>query len=162
MKDKEGYELLHSLKRDRVLAGPYPEVSLFEAANRIMSDLIILHGIQYILHDTLLPFTEYAVQFGNANTQNFDIQAEAKVDEKEVTLIGEAFNVSKSLFPQKKKDTQLKLKKAPATYKLIMLNKDAPPSEDRSLEDQSGIYYVLVNLGDNGKCIEVEVKPPFK
>lgn len=126
-----------------------------------MSDLIILHGIDALLRNEALPFTEYEVQFGNENTLEFDIQAEAKVDGKEVKLIGEAFNVSESLFQQKKRKMRCKLKKADATHKLIMFNADAP-SEECSLKDPSDIYHVLISLDDNGKCIEVEVKPPFK
>src|SRR6266496_4184195 len=41
----KGLRLLEALKRDVVGTGPYPGVTLFEAANRIMSDLVILRGV---------------------------------------------------------------------------------------------------------------------
>ena len=49
IKGLRGIALLESLKRDRVGVGPYPNVTLFEAANRIMSDLVILHGVKWLL-----------------------------------------------------------------------------------------------------------------
>ena len=42
IKGKSGIALLTALKRDKLGHGPYPDVSLFEAANRIMSDLVRL------------------------------------------------------------------------------------------------------------------------
>ena len=37
------------LKREKIGRGPYPEVSIFETSNRIMTDLVILFGIKKIL-----------------------------------------------------------------------------------------------------------------
>jgi hypothetical protein len=44
-----GLRLLKALKRDQVKVGPYPHVTLFEAANRIMTDMVILYGVKWIL-----------------------------------------------------------------------------------------------------------------
>lgn len=52
---KHGVQLLTSIKRDKVGAGPYPQVTLFEAANRIMSDLVILNGIAGLLREKNIP-----------------------------------------------------------------------------------------------------------
>ena len=35
---KLGLKLLHEVKREPIGTGPYPDVTLFEAANRIMTD----------------------------------------------------------------------------------------------------------------------------
>ena len=42
-------DFLTHIKRKKVKEGPYPNVSLFEAANRIMSDLVILYGVKELL-----------------------------------------------------------------------------------------------------------------
>jgi hypothetical protein len=42
-------KFMDSLKRKPVGSGPYPDVSLFEASNRIFSDIVILFGVQRLL-----------------------------------------------------------------------------------------------------------------
>ena len=42
--DHKVLHLLKVLKREALGAGPYPHVMMFEAANRILSDLVILYG----------------------------------------------------------------------------------------------------------------------
>ena len=91
----KGVTLLKALKRGVVGAGPYPAVALFEAANRIMTDLVILHGVRGLLRTGSFPFEEYTVELGHKNAGRHDIEAVA--DGK--TLIGEAFNVARSFFP---------------------------------------------------------------
>jgi hypothetical protein len=51
-----GFALLEVLKRKAMGTGPYSNVSLFEAANRIMTDLVILHGINWLLDHRVFPF----------------------------------------------------------------------------------------------------------
>ena len=46
-------DLMVMLKRKNCGKGPYPHVSLFESANRIMTDLVILYGIKYIADSSL-------------------------------------------------------------------------------------------------------------
>ena len=41
--DHKVLQLLKVLKREALGAGPYPHVTMFEAANRILSDLVILY-----------------------------------------------------------------------------------------------------------------------
>jgi len=69
----EGIDLLTNIKRAKVGTGPYPDVSLFEAANRIMSDLVILRAINYLLYANILPFDEYIVEYGNEDNNQHDI-----------------------------------------------------------------------------------------
>lgn len=120
---KTGFPLLFSLKRQRVRAGPYPDVTLFEAANRIMSDLVILHGIALLLREKRYPFDEYTVEFGNEDNNGFDIRATSSRE----TLVGEAFNVAPSFFQFKKGGAIRKLRTlgSQATYRIIVFNSDA-------------------------------------
>jgi hypothetical protein len=55
---------LCSLKKDKVKFGLYKNVSIFEASNRIFSDMIMLLGVRMLLdnskiEDVTLPFKEY-------------------------------------------------------------------------------------------------------
>ncbi len=90
-----GQSLLASIKRDKVNSGPYPNVTLFEAANRIMTDLVILHGVKWLLENEVFPFDAYTVEFGNENRNEFDLSAHNGTGGK---LVGEAFNVAPSFF----------------------------------------------------------------
>ena len=120
-------DLLTSIKRDIVSKGPYKNVTFFEAANRIMTDLVILYGVKDLLSGKYpnIIFPEYVVEFGNENKNPFDIMAEYK----EERLIGEAFNVSKSFFQGKKSTALKKLNHDQSiddkTIRILMYNRDA-------------------------------------
>lgn len=152
VKDKSGLPLLISLKREKVNVGPYPNVTLFEAANRIMSDLVILHGVKGLLDSNIFPFSEYTVEFGNEDNNGFDIRASSE----SATLVGEAFNVAPSFFQGKKSAALKKLREngQAETFKIIMYNSDAPP-ESYSPKHEPNIYHVSVDIS-SGK---IDVKP---
>ena len=95
---KLGLKLLHEVKREPIGTGPYPDVTLFEAANRIMTDLVILNGVKWLLEKSGFPFSEYRVEYGNEDSSAHDLMAENE-DER---LVGEAFNVAPSFFHGKK------------------------------------------------------------
>jgi hypothetical protein len=139
-----GIRLLEALKRNTVGAGPYPAVTLFEAANRIMTDLVILCGVRWLLRHTVFPFDIYTVEYGNEDKQGFDIRASVNG----TTLIGEAFNVAPSFF-QGKKSAMLKKLRDPAAkadFKIIMFNSDAvsPKYDPDPLENE---FFVIVRVG---------------
>jgi|TARA_R100000049_G_C1951524_1_gene99723 hypothetical protein len=147
---QKGHALLASIKRDKIDVGPYPHVTLFEAANRIMTDLVILHGVKWLLGNEIFPFDSYTVEFGNENKNDFDLYASNNEGNK---LIGEAFNVAQSFFQGKKSAMLKKLRKddALADYKVVMVNHDAvSPSYSPKGND---IYYVIVNVSDS--CAKV-------
>lgn len=138
-----GRALLESLKRRKVGSGPYPEVTLFEAANRIMTDLVIYVGVQWLLESETFPFDEYTVELGNEDNNGFDIRAAAH----NKYLIGEAFNVAPSFFQGKKSAMLRKLKKkGEADYKIILVNHDAVPESYAPTINEAGVYYVIVNV----------------
>jgi hypothetical protein len=142
-----GRRLLEILKRDVVRVGPYPQVTLFEAANRIMSDLVILHGIKWLLDRQVFPFDSYLVEFGNEDKNGFDIQAGANG----LSLIGEAFNVAPTFFQTKKNKMlhKLRLTAATADFKIIMFNHDAISAKyTPKLDDNE--YYLVVDIGTGG------------
>jgi hypothetical protein len=139
-----GLPLLEALKRKKIESGPYPHVSLFEAANRIMTDLVILHGVRWLLANKVFPFDAYEVEYGTDNKNGFDLYAsrDGKV------LKGEAFNVATSFF-QTKKSAMLGKLRAPdvhADYKIVMFNHDAV--EPKYLPKmRRGEFFVFVDVG---------------
>jgi len=120
-------ELLKSIKRDDIGKGPYKNVAFFEAANRIMTDLVILYGVKDLLNGKYkdINFSEYSVEYGNDHNNDFDIT----VENNGIELIGEAFNVSKSFFQGKKSKAIEKLRnykcKNEKLIKILMYNNDA-------------------------------------
>ncbi|MBV4458991.1 hypothetical protein KVG96_13600 [Pseudomonas sp. COR58] len=149
---KSGIPLMLALKRDRLGHGPYPDVSLFEAANRIMSDLVILHGIAALLKNKHFPFDEYIVEFGNENRRAFDIQAFSPIG----SLAGEAFNAAPSYFNNKKNSALKKLqtKAANEHYRIIMFNAEAPGKT--ITPDVGGAFQIAVDIATG----TVDITPP--
>src|SRR5258706_10782773 len=113
---------LKDLKRGKLDKGPYPGISIFEAANRIMTDLTILYGVRALLRGAIpeFNFNAYEVEYGNENKNDHDIMAENSYSQ----LKGEAFNVAKSFFYSKKYTALNKLnrssKKMPENYCSLM------------------------------------------
>jgi len=137
----KGLSLIQALKREKARFGPYPDVTIFEAANRIMTDLVILHGVKWLLENKVFPFHVYAVEFGNEDKNDFDLQASGNGK----SLVGEAFNVAPSFYQSKKLPMLKKLRKEKADYRVIMVNHDAvADGYSPLLED--GVYYVFVNV----------------
>jgi hypothetical protein len=156
IKGKTGVPLFIALKREKLVGGPYPNVSLFEAANRIMSDLVILRGVAWLLQNSIFPFSSYTVEFGNEDENGFDIQASSGI----VLLVGEAFNVAPSFFQTKKSSALKKLRRngSNASYRILMFNEDAVlPTYSPKPED--GFYYVLVEV-ESGR-VQVKPNPPI-
>ena len=104
--DMKGVTLFNYLKREPIGAGPYPECTMFEASNRIMTDLVILKGVRWLINSKEIPLSEFHVEFGNSDNNPHDITAQ----ENGVKFCGEAFNVAKSFFTGKKGKSLKKLR----------------------------------------------------
>ncbi|MCR6628335.1 MAG: hypothetical protein NVV67_19485 [Pseudoxanthomonas sp.] len=143
---KRGLDLLNSLKRERLDHGPYQGVTLFEAANRIMSDLVILKGIRWLLENKTFPLDAYTVEFGNENRNGFDITAE-QCGKK---LVGEAFNVAPSFYPVKRRHAAKKLEKdgKDADWRIILVNADAFTKPIR-LKHPSDVQHFAIDMVTN-------------
>ncbi len=119
------FELLSKIKRHTIGSGPYPNVSLFEAANRIMTDLTILYGVKELLDGKIpeIRFDEYKVEFGNEHNNEHDIEAADSTKR----LVGEAFNVAATFFQTKKAASLKKMREDGDKSKMILLlyNADA-------------------------------------
>ncbi len=138
---------ISSLKREPLSTGPYPNVSLFEASNRILSDLVILFGVRRLLlnqavGNVRLPFTEYEVALGVKG--GHDLTATAR----NLHLVGEAFNVAPSFFQQKKSRMIKKLRSQERVdYRLIIFNVDAVKNPQHYIKiSEPSMLYLLVDL----------------
>ena len=147
---KDNYDFFYSVKRKPVRNGPHPNVSAFEAANRIMSDLVIWGALEMLLYPKeILPFKfdEFTIKLGNKS--GIDIES-MKENER---LIGEAFNVAPSFFYQKcSKERKDLIQNDSAKIKIITYNLDAVENSPKfkrytSLhKDENDIWYLPINL----------------
>ncbi len=138
-------DLMNILKRQKIGKGPYPNVTIFEAANRIMTDLVLLNGVKMLLNGAIneIKFHEYNVEYGNEDNNEHDITA----IENGKKLKCEVFNVAESFFQTKKAKSLKKLRdnKNDEDILLIMFNKDAVP-ENYKIKTDKNEYYLLVNI----------------
>lgn len=89
-------------KKSIIKIGPYLGISVFEAANRIASDLVIINGIlQFISKKKELINFNITLRLGNKHIKN---KGDFTVNEKE----GEAFNVAASFYKIKYRNTTKK------------------------------------------------------
>ncbi len=102
--------------------GPYENCSLFEAANRIASDLVIINGIlQLIEANQELKKALFSLQLGTTHQKGKgDFTIKINGEERE----GEAFNVAPSFLKQKMSKTKNKWK-GNQQLKYILVNADA-------------------------------------
>lgn len=138
-------ELLKDLKRRKINHGPYPNVTIFESSNRIMTDLTILYGIRALLNREIpeLDYDMYKVEFGHDNYNDFDIMA-IKGDQ---ILRGEAFNVAEQFFQTKKSKMLAKLRdnRSNSDQILLIYNSDAV-SENYTPKLKSNEFHLKVNI----------------
>ena len=139
-----GIKLLEALKREAVGSGPYPNVAMFEAANRIMTDLVMLYGVRWLLKRGGLPFASYHVEYGHENNNAHDVTA----TENNLIFAGEVFNVAPSFYPIKKSSALKKLRsgKRVPDVKMLIVNHDAV-GNDYSPRLSAGEAILLVKVG---------------
>lgn len=136
---------LKKIKRERLQTGPYPNVTLFESANRIMTDLTILYGIRELLNNKIpeINFDNYEIEYGNGNKRDHDVMAENSYQ----NLIGEAFNVAPSFFHVKKYASLKKLRRNAGenTLKLLIYNADAVKA-DYKYKSELNEWHLTVDI----------------
>ncbi|MBP6732605.1 MAG: hypothetical protein KA149_11130 [Chitinophagales bacterium] len=147
LQSKDFLELMYRLKREKLDKGPYKGVTLFEASNRIMTDLTILFGVKSLLASNIpaISYEKYTVELGNESKHTHDIEAQ----HNGFSLIGEAFNVAPSFFPGKKNASLKKLRETRNTdttkQLLIMYNADAH-GENKEPKQNGNEFYLPVMI----------------
>jgi hypothetical protein len=135
-----------ALKRGRVTGGPYPGVSVFELANRVMSDLVVLFAARQLLLKPPSRFKEriVRVQAALGTTQGLDLEADF---ESGARLAGECFNVSPSFFNAKHAMARRALRKVDYPHKLIAFNSDAVRDPAPFIDSRRAEFsYLLVDV----------------
>ncbi len=136
-----------ALKRDRVSDGPYPGVSVFELANRVMSDLVVLFAARRLLVERPPRFGERIVRIEAAlgTAQGHDLIAFFESGDR---LVGECFNVSPSFFNAKHGMARRALRKAGEyRHKLIAFNSDAVRDPGSYINPQESEFaYLLIDV----------------
>jgi hypothetical protein len=119
-----GLALLSTLGRTPVGAGPYPCLTLLEAASRIMSDLVILHGVRSLLAHSAFPFDCYRVELGRERTNGFDVSAS---NSSGARLVGQAEAVPPASFRLRKRTLLRRLWRSAASvdFRILLVNYDA-------------------------------------
>lgn len=120
------FEMINYLKRkdenNPISIGPYRNITPFEAANRIASDLVIINGLLQLIKEKYIdPLnTVFTLRLGTTHIKDkgdFTIKTGAEESE------GEAFNVAPSFFKSKLNKTLKKWKGKNLHY--IFINEDA-------------------------------------
>ncbi|RYY00066.1 hypothetical protein EON78_01985, partial [bacterium] len=110
-------EMIHYFKRKNIgennQIGPYFGLTVFEAANRIASDLVIINGIIQLIEQKREPkLSRITIRLGNKHIKG---QGDFTINGKE----GEAFNVAASFYKSKLRTT---IAKWPNGLSYILVN----------------------------------------
>ncbi len=93
--------------------GPYYGISVFEAANRIASDLVIINGVLQLIDAKKEPIDSiFTIRLGNKHVPN---RGDFTINERE----GEAFNVASSFYKIKLRNTTKKWIEKDLSYILV-------------------------------------------
>jgi hypothetical protein len=120
---------LHFLKREHSPIGPYTEITVFEAANRIATDLALFEGVlKLYMAGTIEPDATVRLRLG---TMQSDGKGDFSVFQTNGETQGEVFDVAPSFFKVKLGKT-LRKWKGDASLAYIVFNKDAVDEKSRS------------------------------
>lgn len=118
-------EMIQILKRDFQTVGPYQNITLFEALNRIGSDLVLLSGAEKIFNGAIEEIIPETIHLRMGNTDGFDFEVMC-TDHK--IIYGEAFNAAPSFCKAKMRSAIRKLNKNKNGRKsdpsIILINKE--------------------------------------
>jgi len=111
------YDLIDNIKRTPEKVGPYKNISVFEALNRIGSDLVLLSGATILFKNEVEGIEPQKIHLKMGTTHGFDFEVILKDNKK---IFGEAFNAAESF---------CKFKMRQAIHKLIDKNPDVNAKE---------------------------------
>lgn len=125
------YELIDKIKRTPEKVGPYQNISVFEALNRIGSDLVLLAGATELFKvETEIRAEKIELKMGNTHGFDFEVQLpNGKV------IYGEAFNAAESFCKSKMRDAIHKLiDKNPDSFAdegIVFINEEVRPTIEK-------------------------------
>lgn len=111
--------MIHYFKRTKDKGnsiGPYSNITVFEAANRIASDLVIINGVIKLIEQNTEPANStITLRLGNKHVRD---KGDFTINKKE----GKAFNVASSFYKVKLRNTNKKWESTSLAY--ILVNAD--------------------------------------
>jgi hypothetical protein len=123
---EEPLELFKALKRGSVNGGPYPGRTIFEVANRVMSDLVVLGAAETLLCEPPAELARFRIREVTILLGNENGECDLLSDLEDGTrLRGECFNVAPTFFSTKFRKSCLALKKYAGDARVIAFNKEA-------------------------------------
>ena len=129
--NKDFSKMIHYFKRKNesnpTIIGPYQNITPFEAANRIASDLVIINGLLQLIGDQEPANSKVIVRLGTTHIKN---KGDFTINDHE----GEAFNVAESFLTQKLYKTKKKWEGKILKY--ILINADVFPNVKSKLPDK--------------------------
>jgi hypothetical protein len=128
--------------RTPVKIGPYENITVFEAANRIASDLVLINGVIQIIEDGVeQPEHKITLHLGTKHVKD---KGDFLIGEKH----GEAFNVAESFYASKLQKTFEKWKGSHLSY--ILVNQDVVNEKKvSSIQRESGTFIIGVKMWDS-------------
>lgn len=115
------YELINNIKRTPEKVGPYCNISVFEALNRIGSDLVLLSGTAKLFQEEVEGIKPIKIHLKMGTTHGFDFEVFLNDDK---VIYGEAFNAAESFCKHKMRQAIHKLIDTNATEAIVFVNKD--------------------------------------
>ncbi len=150
----ECIEMIHYLKRKDehkpVKIGPYENITPFEAANRIASDLVIIKGLlQLIELEKNLLSAEFTLRLGTMHEKN---KGDFSIKTNKGSYEGEAFNVAPSFYKDKLNQTLSKWRKIKEKHhvhlKYMLVNNESVIKSDYQRLLNEGIKLIGVKDWD--------------
>ncbi len=118
-------EMIHYFKRkdeiNPISIGPYKNITPFEAANRIASDLVIINGLLKLVEENKIENALFTLLLGTTHIKE---KGDFTIKKGDNEWEGEAFNVATSFLNAKLQKTKSKWKDNPK-LKYILINAEA-------------------------------------
>lgn len=122
------YDLIKNTKRSPEKIGPYQHISVFEALNRIGSDLVLLSGATKLFNGELRDISPQKIHLKMGTTHGFDFEVFL---ENGKVIYGEAFNAAESFCKQKMREAIHKLIDNNASDAIVFINEEVKRDIER-------------------------------
>lgn len=140
--------LIKHLKRDLFKIGPWENITTFEAANRIASDLVLLKGLEELIENDFKARFNIRVKVFLGNSHDKTNPGDFIIYDGNNVWRGEAFNVAPSFYKEKLRKTRRAWENRPNKkndkFRYILINNDVVKLEDCKSLDKEGINLIGV------------------
>lgn len=128
------FDLIENVKRSPVEIGPYKNISVFEALNRIGSDLVLLDGTEKLFTEGLEKNIPSKVHLRMSTIKGYDF--EVHFEGKDI-IYGEAFNASRSFCNTKMRQALDKFIKDEKKVGIVFVNEEVSDTITKYLNNNN-------------------------